>query len=235
MYLNPFIHRHNLHLLILEQIEQAFNNKPSIAGTLHGQRKIFQGCYGRRTALFPSTKCNGSIPVESRLELAHAVSLEQDPNVKDFRTQSLKIQLSSCNFSYPDFLIETYDNNYEVHEVKPLISSLSDKDLERFERLSKIFDSIGIKFRLVDKNTLPSEEGLQRLLYLYQRGHRYPWSPLEIDFALKHLQEHQFETINHVHAALQVIGLKCELAEYLLFHKRITLLFKNSNFSQGDL
>ena len=48
--------KNNLHCYIFEQIKTAFATKPNIAATIHGQRKIFQGCYGRRTALFPKQK-----------------------------------------------------------------------------------------------------------------------------------------------------------------------------------
>ena len=95
----------NIHHYILEQIKTAFTTEPNIAATIHGQRKIFQGCYRRRTALFPSKKCGGSIPTESRLELAHAVCLERDPNVVNYRSQALKIKLSHEQHCYPDLLI----------------------------------------------------------------------------------------------------------------------------------
>lgn len=235
MYLNSIFYKSSIHKLILEQIEQAFENKSNIAGTIHGQRKIYQGCYGRRTALFPSTKCNGSIPVESRLELAHAVSLEQDPQVKHYRTQALKIPLSQNHFSYPDFLIETNDNNFEVHEVKPCITSLPYKDIERFERLSTIFSSLGITFKLVDTIILPSEKQLQHLLYLYQRGHRYQWNHFEINFALEHLQKQELDDINQVHKMLKDIGLKEELGDYLLFHKKISISFNKTALSNGSV
>ena len=66
---------------ILAQIRIAFESTANVAATLHGQRKIYQGAFGRRTSLFPSKKCCGAIPLESRLELAHAIRLEQDPNI----------------------------------------------------------------------------------------------------------------------------------------------------------
>ena len=78
---------------ILEQIRIAFESTANVAATIHGQRKIFQGSFGRRTSLFPSEKCCGAIPLESRLELAHAISLEQDPNILNYRSQLNAIKL----------------------------------------------------------------------------------------------------------------------------------------------
>src|SRR5690606_30105164 len=93
--------------LILEQIDFAFNQKPNIAGTLHGQRRIYQGCLERRTSLFPSRKAGGSIALESFLELAYALQLERHPDVQSFRTQALKIPIGKNQEAYPDFLIRT--------------------------------------------------------------------------------------------------------------------------------
>lgn len=121
---------------ILEQIRIAFESTANVAATLHGQRKIYQGAFGRRTSLFPSEKCCGAIPLESRLELAHAISLEQDPNILNYRSQALKILLANEQYCYPDFLVQTKDGAYEVHEVKPSIASLSTNDLNRFTILS---------------------------------------------------------------------------------------------------
>ena len=148
MYPNLSTEQNNLHRYILEQIKTAFATEPNIAATIHGQRKIFQGCYGRRTALFPSKKCSGAIPTESRLELAHAICLERNSSVINYRSQALKIKLSHDQYCYPDFLIQTSDGSYEVHEVKPLISSLALDEYVRFDRLATLLSSVGITFKL---------------------------------------------------------------------------------------
>ena len=56
MYAFSFDDKHNPHQAILDQINNAFKAESNLASTIHGQRKIYQGCYGRRTALFPSAK-----------------------------------------------------------------------------------------------------------------------------------------------------------------------------------
>lgn len=76
MYPFPQIKKNNLTQFIWEQIEKAFQAEPNLALTLHGQRRIYQGCFGRRTSLFPSTKSGGAIPLESFLELANAICLD---------------------------------------------------------------------------------------------------------------------------------------------------------------
>ncbi|XZU98518.1 Tn7 transposase TnsA N-terminal domain-containing protein [Acinetobacter baumannii] len=223
MYPFPQNRRSNLNQFIWEQIEKAFQAKPNLASTLHGQRKIYQGCFGRRTALFPSTKSGGAIPLESHLELAQALCLEQSPQVKSFRTQAIKIPLSSNRFSYPDFLVQNIDGSFEIHEVKPSIRALAQEEIQKFEQVSEILNQLGILFKLIDQFSLPTTKQLQNLLYLYQRGHKRIWTPLEIDLAMNELERTSPHNIEAIYTSLQKLGLPCELGDYLLFHKRIIL------------
>ncbi len=208
---------------ILEQIRTAFESTANVAATLHGQRKIYQGAFGRRTSLFPSEKCCGAIPLESRLELAHAISLEQDPNILNYRSQALKISLANKQYCFPDFLVQTKEGAYEVHEVKPSIASLSTDDLNRFAILSDLLHSIDITFKLIDHTDLPSETEISQLLYWYQRGHRFNWNTFEINYAIDQLKLKEFHNSNQVYRTLELIGLKPELADYLFFHQKITI------------
>ena len=225
--------KHNTHQLILDQIERAFQTTPNIASTLHGQRKIHQGCYGRRTSLFPSTKCGGAIPLESRLELAHAICLERDPTVKNFRTQAIKIPLSQINHCYPDFLIQIVDNQYEIHEIKPNIKSLSEQELDRFDKVSMLLNHIGVTFKLVDQSCLPPQKQLQQLLYWYQRGHARNWSPFEINLATQILKQKTLQNIEQIFEVLQNEDLDIRIGDYLLFHGVISLSPIERIYSKG--
>ena len=208
---------------ILEQIRIAFESTANVAATIHGQRKIHQGAFGRRTSLFPSEKCCGAIPLESRLELAHALSLEQDPNILNYRSQALKILLLNEQYCFPDFLVQTKQGNYEVHEVKPSVASLSIDDLNRFAILSDLLHSIDIIFKIIDHTDLPNESEISQLLYWYQRGHRFNWNTFEINYAIDHLKLKEFDNSNQVYRTLELIDLKPELADYLFFHQKITI------------
>ncbi len=219
--------KHSIHRFILDQIANAFQATPNIAATLHGQRKIYQGCSGRRTSLFPSTKCGGAIPLESRLELVHAICLERDPTVQSYRTQAIKIPLSPNNFCIPDFLVQTIDIKYEIHEIKPSIASLSPQELDRFEKIANLLDPLGIEFKLIDQHSLPSLKQQQQLLYWYQRGHQHSWSQIEIELATKTLQQRNFDGISQIYTLLRNEGLDLELGDYLLFHEVISLTPQN--------
>ena len=225
--------KHSTHQFILDQIESAFKTTPNIASTLHGQRKIHQGCYGRRTSLFPSTKCGGAIPLESRLELAHAICLERDPTVKNFRSQAIKIPLSQIYHCYPDFLIQTIDNQYEIHEIKPNIKSLSEQELDRFDKVSMLLSHIGVTFKLVDQSCLPSQRLLQQLVYWYQRGHARNWSQFEINLATQTLTQKTLQSIEQIFVALQNEDLDIRIGDYLLFHGVISLSSLERIYNKG--
>lgn len=213
--------------LILEQIHLAFNQKPNIAGTLHGQRRIYQGCLERRTSLFPSRKAGGSIALESFLELSYAVQLESHPSVESYRTQALKIPIGENQDVYPDFLIRTLNGDFEVHEVKPSIEHLSAESLRRYERLASILASINIPFKLVDASTLPQRQSLTQLLYLYTRGHLQDWTSLQIELAQDLLKRYELESLEQAYNILEKNQLPPQLADYLFFHRIIQV--KNTN------
>jgi hypothetical protein len=65
--------------------------------------------------------------------------------------------LANEQYCFPDFLVQTKEGAYEVHEVKPSIASLSTDDLNRFAILSDLLHSIDITFKLIDHTDLPSE------------------------------------------------------------------------------
>ena len=120
-------------------------------------------------------------------------------------------------------MVQTQKGNYEVHEVKPSIASLSADDLNRFAILSDLLHSIDITFKLIDHTDLPSETEISQLLYWYQRGHRFNWNTFEINYAIDQLKLKKFDNSNQVYRTLESIGLKPELADYLFFHKRIKI------------
>lgn len=210
-------------LTLLKQVEIAFSYRPSKDGTLHGDRRIKQGCRGKRTALFPSRKCGGSIAVESRLELSHAVLLEQDARICDFRSQALYINLPGNKRICPDFLVKTSEGAYEFHEVKPGIAHVSAADLIRFELLTKILRTIEIGFSLVERSDLPDEIQLQKLLHTYTLGHQTDWTDQQKDLAKNALAAHNYKQISEMHEVLYRIDLPVRLAEYFIFHREILL------------
>ena len=205
---------------LLGQIAIAFQKEPSVARIFHGERRIHQGGRGRRTALFPSRKCGGSVPLESRLELAHAVLLERSPTVLEYRTQAIQIPLPGGRYAYPDFLIRTTDGNFEVHEVKPSIEHLVLADTQRFATIRTLLLNEGVGFRLVDNNSLPSGRALDELLFCYSRGHVQSYTRAQIDLAESALSGEHLASFSEAYKVLQEHDLPAQLADYLNFHQQ---------------
>lgn len=203
---------------ILDQVSIAFQMRPDVANLLHGQRRIHQGGRGRRTALFASKKNGGAIPVESRLELAHAIALEGDSNVRRYRTQAICIALAAQHVAYPDFLVETAGGHFEIHEVKPSISHLSTDELNRFDRIEHILRTYRIGFRLIDTKNLASGRALEERLLSYTRGHTGHFTPEQIMLALKVLKSSPLSLLSDAYHRLKKHDLPPFLADYLNFH-----------------
>lgn len=203
---------------ILEQIAAAFQKRPDVANVLHGQRRIRQGGRGRRTAQFSSTKSGGAVPVESKLELAHAVALERSSRVIRFRTQAICIALTERHVAYPDFLVEVADGKFEIHEIKPSILHLSAEDTQRFERIERVLRSCGVGFRLIDAASLANGQDLEEMLLSYTRGHAERYAPAQISLALEALTNKPLVWFSDAYQLLKDRDLSPCLADYLDFH-----------------
>ncbi|WP_343728339.1 hypothetical protein [Duganella sp.] len=201
------------------QIEAAFLKLPTVARILHGARRIHQGGRGRRTALFPSRKCGGIVPLESQLELAYAVVLERSPWVNAYRTQAIRITLPGGRFAHPDFLIRTMAGTYEVHEVKPSTENLSADDIERFNTMRVMLAEVSVGFGVIDARHLPGTHTLNDLLRRYSRGHLQRYTANEIDHARSILISSGTTTLHQAYLLLQRNRLSAHLADYLHFHQ----------------
>ena len=202
------------------QIDQAFKKSPNVARIFHGDRRICQGGRGRRTALFPSRKCGGHVPLESQLELAYAVVLERSPLVRDYRTQAIRIPLPGGRSAHPDFLIRTVDGTFEIHEVKPSIEYLSAEAIQRFATIGELLARTGIGFKVVDASDLCSGVELQKLLGQYSRGHIQAISQQQIDLGTTILRDGNINSFSEAYKLLREQQLPVQLADYLHFHQQ---------------
>jgi hypothetical protein len=205
---------------LLIQIAQAFQKPPNPARILHGDRKIRQGGRGRRTALFPSMKCGGSVPLESRLELAYAVVLERSPSVQEYRTQAIRIRLPKGRYAHPDFLVRMTCGQVEVHEVKPSIAHLPQADVDRFRLIRNVLDQAGVGFRLIDMHSLPSPRILEELLQHYTRGHLQSFSQMQIELARSLLTRHGCNSFDAAYQLMVLHELPAQIIDFLSFHQQ---------------
>ena len=154
----------NLH----EKFEDAFRKQTHVSSKFIGERRI-KSRIGSRVSLFPSSKNEGLICLESNLELAHAISLERDEDILLYRTQAVQIFISDQHFIIPDFIVKT-SNGFEVHEIKPNLKTISEKQFSRFKSAEEILNKHHIKFRTFDRNNLLSKEDYLFLNISYQRA-----------------------------------------------------------------
>lgn len=150
------------------QLQEAFEKQITISGQFLGIRNIHHGSFNKRTVIFSSYKNGGAFSLESQLELAHALNLERDISVLKYRTQALKVTLSKTMYAIPDFLILNNLNNYEVHEVKSNLKSLSKEKIEKLEITKRVLKSYNIKYKIFDEITLPSNKDINSILRIYK-------------------------------------------------------------------
>lgn len=218
---------------ILDQIELAFKKLPTKANVLPGERLIKQGAKGRRTSLFPSRKAGGSIPLESQLELAHAVgNLER--TAKDYRSQAIRIELPGGRCCYPDFVVLTNAGHYEIHEVKPDILHLDDETIRKLKAVERILNSAGILFKIIDSSTLLSTKLTDELLLIYARGHVRNWTASQIALGIHSLQSNMVHRLVDGYNLFLKNDLPPQLIEYLIFHDLVSLpVLNKSIFGKG--
>lgn len=161
----------------LEQVKNAFAVKPSLAGVIHGRRRIHLGKRGSsRSGFFPSKKnATGSLgtvslPMDSRTEARYAMELERSRNVQAFRPQAVVLDLpGNGRCAYPDFLVLDVAGHLSLHEVKADKKYLSAQDQQDFDHLAEKLERWGVGFTVVDANDMPSDAKYQNLQWLHQR------------------------------------------------------------------
>ncbi|WP_051259099.1 TnsA endonuclease N-terminal domain-containing protein [Chitinibacter tainanensis] len=204
---------------LMGQVEEAFAEKPDLAGVVHGRRRITQGARGKRTALFPSRKNGMTIALESQLELAFCVACERNPNVSVYRCQALELELGHGTRYFPDFLIRTADEQWLVREVKPDKKLLPDEVQKRHALIKNILNSNGFDFDVIDQTDLPGRVEFENLSFLYQRSINKEWTSLEEELAIQLISKLDAPVqLGDLYAKFKMGGLSPLLADHLLFH-----------------
>lgn len=202
----------------LEQIHTAFEESPGLDQVFHGIRRIKLGKHGSRSSLFFSRKCGGFIPVESRLELRHCYQLEANRDVKRYRSQAIKIPYCG-RYLVPDFLVESIDGSFEVHEVK--ISARLDDQAQstKLKFTSDFLLAYGVSYVVITEKDFPHPSVEKNVAMLYDRGGRLSASDLQLDHVsgLVRALPPSERTIGGVRMALKINGMQQYLLEAALF------------------
>lgn len=205
---------------LLDQITDAFSCEPSMAGVLHGRRRIQLGKRGSsRSGLFPSV-LNATeglravyMAMDSRPEARYAMELERNRTVSAFRTQAVEIILPGMRSVFPDFLVLDIYRRPGIHEVKADKRYLGRQDLEDFCHLANKLERWGIGFQIVDLHDMPSDAKYESLQWLHQRVQAIP-----DDFELATLFDLEFgrSTYGDLKITCSEIGLGESILAYAL-------------------
>lgn len=205
----------NLH----EKFEDAFRKQTHVSSKFIGERRI-KSRIGSRVSLFPSTKNEGLICLESNLELAHAISLERDENILQYRTQAVQIFISDQHFIIPDFIIKK-SNGFEVHEIKPNLKTISERIFSRFKIAEEILKNHCIKFKTFDRHNLLSKQDYLFLNISYQRANHKILNKSDLDKAEIIINNAKFKRKEDLYLLMQSNNLNPMIADYFIFYKKI--------------
>ena len=205
----------NLH----EKFEDAFRKQTHVSSKFIGERRI-KSRIGSRVSLFPSVKNKGLICLESNLELAHAISLERNEDVLQYRTQALQIFITEKQCTIPDFIIRTL-NGYEVHEIKPNLKTISERNFSRFKIAEEILKNHCIKFKTFDRNNLLSKQDYLFLNISYQRANYKILNKSDLDKAEIIINNAKFKRREDLYLLMQSNNLNPIIADYFIFYKKI--------------
>lgn len=204
---------------LLQKFEDAFQKQIHVSSKFIGERRI-KSRRGSRVSLFPSIKNQGLICLESNLELAHAISLERDEDILQYRTQAVQIFISNQHFIIPDFIIKTV-NGFEVHEVKPNLKTISERHILRFNLAENILSNHNIKFRIYDHNNLLSKQDSLFLSISYQRTNYQNINPMALEKAGTIIKNYKFKDREDLYSLMKEHNLDLVIADYFIFYKKI--------------
>jgi hypothetical protein len=171
----------------IKLVENAFSKKSEL-GTAHGVRKLRKGRPNKRIIQFYSQKVGLHIPCESRLEAAHALYLEFDENITDYRSQPFKIRTPHFKYT-PDFVIKDLHGFYDVREIKPKNRLLSEKVSVQLDKVAEYFHKNEIDFSLWTDEELYKEPAHSNREYLYKHT-RFEFAEEILYAAKRYLLEH---------------------------------------------
>ena len=204
---------------LLRKFEEAFQKQTHVSSKFIGERRV-KSRIGSRVSLFPSVKNQGLICLESNLELAHAIALERNEDVLQYRTQAVQIFINDRHFIIPDFIIKTLDG-YEVHEIKPNLNTLSEKNTARFNLAKSILNSYSIKFRTFDRTNLISKQDCLFLSISYQRANHKEINKDDLEKAHTLIRKQKVKNKIDLYNLMKFNNLDQMIADYFIFYKKV--------------
>lgn len=202
---------------LLEKFNDVFTKEKHVSSKFIGERRI-NSRPGSRISLFPSVKNNELVCLESNLELAHAIYLERDEDVLQYRTQAITIFLDEKKFIIPDFLIRTI-SGFEVHEIKPCIETIPKKTLARLDLAKDILSHYNIDYKIFDQKTLFSKNTIYLLNASYQRANSKAINQFELKKAEEVIKNKKIEDIFTLYKLMKAENIDPIIADHFVFYK----------------
>lgn len=196
-------------------IKEALATKPIKGYALKADRKPCKK--GMRIYKFNSIKAGGELTLNGELEYAHAIYLERSKHIRNYRAQSPRIPYLSKNIAYPDFSVETIHGSYEIHEIKPDLNYLSERDQLKFTELAELLPLYDIAFKVFDVRDLFTKQQAEILTKHYQNGNLKKWTELEIWDSKKIIAAHINYPDSEIYKILECHNLSASLLDYHLF------------------
>ena len=203
---------------LLGKFEDAFKKQTHVSSKFIGERTI-KSRKGSRVSLFPSIKKQGLICLESNWELAHAISLERNEDILQYRTQAVQIFITDQHFIIPDFIIKT-PNGFEVHEIKPNLKTISAKNITRFNLAENVLNSSSIKFKTFDYTCLLSKQDCLFLSISYQRANHKEINKYDLEKAENIIRNKKFKNRIDLYLLMKANNLDPIIADYFIFYKK---------------
>lgn len=204
---------------LVRKFEDAFQKQAHVSSKFIGERRV-KSRIGSRVSLFPSVKNQGLICLESNLELAHAISLERDEDILQYRTQAVQIFINNQHYIIPDFIIKTV-NGFEVHEVKPNLKTISERHISRFNLAEDILNNHNIKFRIYDHTNLLSKQDCLFLSISYQRANHKKINKDDLEKADTLIRKQKVKNKIDLYNLMKLNNLDQMIADYFIFYKKV--------------
>lgn len=213
-------------LNLIQQIREAFLTRPEKGYAFTGVRKLKRGTRGRRIYSFTSEMAGGRFHLEGEFEYCHMVGLERSAYVANVRTQALYVPYLFDNFGCPDFIVETVHQQYEIHEVKPDLNHLSNKDRVKFRELEKIASQFGVAFKVFDQKSIITRKQADKLNRHYQTANLKKWTKEEILRSEKIITDNKGLNTVDLYRLLEASNLHTALLDYHIFYTQLPSLLE---------
>ena len=202
------------------KITLAMEVKPRL-GVLQGSRVFTKGRHGRKIIFFPSVK-NGKtlMPCEGELEAAHALWMEFDNSIAEYKLQPFEINTGTRRYT-PDAMVIHTDGHISFRQVKPYSVLENDSVKSLLTDVENYFSCNGYRHdTLTEKDFLRMTEHRNReVIYA---GLKLSVTHNQMEYAKHLLHQGVSGDFKELHKLLAKNNLPLQLLEHLIHEGYLT-------------